>query len=239
MGCDRRIRIAIQALATLFVFGGAAGWGQVVVPNLLADLEGNFDNNIPWSDEAPVRYQQVYLGSEVGPIVELQQIRFRQDDFFGEAFSATIPDVTITLTSIAAGPDGLSLVFSENLGTDAQLVYSGSLHLRSKSPSGSPHPFDISFNLQQTFDFDPSTGLNLLMDITIPEGPELTSFDAENSADDSVSRVYCWVTEECLTTDDAMLADTVGLVTMFLPKLIFEDGFESGDTSAWSETVLP
>ena len=117
------------------------------------------------------------------------------------------------------------------------VVYSGPLHLRSKSSSGSPHPFDIVFNIQQIFDFDPSSGMNLLLDVTIPEGPDLASFDAENSDGDSVSRVYCWVDEECLTSDDAMIADTVGLVTMLLPKLIFEDGFESGDTSVWSETV--
>jgi hypothetical protein len=226
-----------QVPVIVLMLSAATASSQVVVPNSLTEVEGNLDNNIPWNDEAPVRYQQVFLGTEVGPIVELQQIRFRQDDLYGEPFSNTIPDVTIILTSIPAGPDGLSMVFSENLGADAMVVYSGPLHLRSRSLSGSPHPFDIAFNIQQTFDFDPSSGLNLLMDVTIPEGPVLTAFDAENSDFDSVSRVFCWVEEECLTTDDAMIADTVGLVTMLLPKLIFEDGFESGDTSVWSETV--
>lgn len=232
-------RRQLSHFAALFLLFSAAGESASVsvVPNFLEDTEGNFDNTIPWSDEAPVRYQQVFLGSEVGPIVELQQIRFRQDDFWGEPFSGTIPDVTILLTSIPAGPDGLSMVFSENLGADAMVVYSGPLHLRSLSPAGSPHPFDIAINLQQTFDFEPSLGMNLLMDITIPDGPELTAFDAHNSPGDSVSRVYCWVFEECLTTDDAMIADTVGLVTMLLPKLVFEDGFESGDTSAWTATL--
>jgi len=237
MGCWNRTRRTSQVLSVLILLGTVGASSQVVVPNFLTDVEGNFDNSIPWDDEAPVRYQQVFLGTEVGPIVELQQIRFRQDDFFGEPFSNTIPDVTIILTSIPAGPDGLSMVFSENLGADAMVVYSGPLHLRSKSSSGSPHPFDIVFNIQQIFDFDPSSGMNLLLDVTIPEGPDLASFDAENSDGDSVSRVYCWVDEECLTSDDAMIADTVGLVTMLLPKLIFEDGFESGDTSVWSETV--
>lgn len=237
MGDWYRTYTTSRVLGVMLLLGAATAHSQVVVPNLLTNLEGNFDNRIPWDGEAPVRYQQVFLGSEVGPIVELQQIRFRQDDFHGEPFSNTIPDVTIILTSIPAGPDGLSLVFSENLGADAMVAYSGPLHLRSRSLSGSPHPFDISFNLQQTFDFDPSSGMNLLLDVTIPEGPDLASFDAENSDGDSVSRVYCWFHEECLTTDDAMIANTVGLVTMLLPKLIFEDGFESGDTSVWSETV--
>jgi len=220
------------------LLGSAGTNSQVVVPNSLTNLEGNFNNNIPWNDESPVRYQQIFTGAEIGAIVDLQQIRYRQDNFWSHPFNATIPDVTIVLTSIPAGPDGLSMVFSENLGADATVVHSGPLRLRSRSLSGLPHRFDIIFNIQQTFDFDPSSGMNLLMDITIAEGSQLTTFDAEKTMGDSVSRVFCWAEEEedCLTTDDAMIADTVGLVTMFLPKLIFEDGFESGDTSAWSET---
>ena len=226
-----------QNLIVLILIGAASANSQIVVPNFLEDLEGNFNNNIPWNDEAPVRYQQVFAGSEVGALTALYQIRFRQDEVWGEAFSGTIPDATIVLTSIAAGPGELSMVFSENLGVDAMVVYSGLLTLRSASTGGSPNEFDIRIDLQQTFDFDPSGEMNLLMDVTIPTGPALTTFDAESTSDDSVSRVYCWTVEECLTTDDAMIADSVGLVTMFLDQAIFRDFFESGDTSAWSETV--
>jgi len=220
-------------VAALILLGTTVASSQVVVPNFLENLEGNFDNSIPWSDEAPVRYQQVFLGSEIGVLDQLARIRFRQDDFWGEPFSATIPDVTIVLSSIPAGPDELSMTFSDNLGPDAMVVYSGPLTLSSQATSGSPRRFDIVVTLQQTFDFDPSGGMNLLMDVLIPEGPALTAFDAESSSNDSVSRVYCWFYEDCTTTDDAMIADSVGLVAMFVESL-FRDGFESGDTSAWS-----
>jgi len=237
MGCWSGTKRTSRILVVLVLLGTAGASGQVVVPGFLENLEGNFDNNIPWNDEAPVRYQQVFLGSEVGSMVDLLQIRYRQDELYGEPFSGMIPDVTILLTSTSAGPDSLSMVFSENLGADATVVYSGPLHLRSRSLAGSPHRFDVIFNLQETFEFDPPPGMNLLMDVTIPESSVLTTFDAAQFPGDGVSRVFCWVEEDCVTTDDAMIADTVGLVTMFLPELIFEDGFESGDTLQWSVTV--
>jgi len=77
MGCWNRTRRTSQVLSVLILLGTVGASSQVVVPNFLTDVEGNFDNSIPWDDEAPVRYQQVFLGTEVGPIVELQQIRFR------------------------------------------------------------------------------------------------------------------------------------------------------------------
>ena len=222
----------------LWVHGAEAEVGSVVVvPNDLIDIEGDFNNTIPWSDEGPVRYQQVYDGLEVGSIPELKQLRFRQDDFYGSPFSGTIPDVTIVLSSTAATPDGLSLTFSDNPGADALTVYSGPLLLTSGLSATVPRPFDIVLQLQNAFAFDGSAGANLLIDVTIAAGPELSSFDAEWIEGDAVSRVFCWTEEQCLTGDEAMIADSVGLVTMFLDARIFLDNFESGDLTQWTAVV--
>jgi hypothetical protein len=226
---------------SIAVFGiltsATAGTGQMtIVPGAQADSAGNFDNSIPWSDEAPVRYQQVLRGSEVGTM-EVVEIRFRQDESHGWAFAETLRGVKIVLSSTAAAPDALSMTFSENLGADATTVFAGNLSMTSLPDSSVPRGFDPRLRTEPWFSFDASTGLNLLIDVTIESGPELTYFDAEVSEADGVSRVYCWTVEECLTTDEAMIADTVGLITMVLGPVILEDDFETGETSRWSVAV--
>ena len=66
----------------------------------------------------------------------------------------------------------------------------------------------------------------------------MTFFDAEDQSADSVSRLFTDVSGGYL--DPTGNLGTMGLVTGFgfvLDESIFEDGFESGDTSAWSSAV--
>lgn len=232
-----QVRFAfLFALFPLAVSAVAQVGPTFVVPNHLADTEGNFDNMIPWDNEAPVRYQQVFSGSQLGDI-EIKQIRYRVDVNFGDAFNDRLTGVVVVLSSTDKAPDGLSMVFSENLSGDAEVVYSGDPTLFAVSDTLTPHRLGTVLTFDQAFVFDVDAGLNLLLDVTIADGPDLSSFDAEFTDADSVSRVYCWVFEECLTTDDAMIADTVGLVTRFLDELVFADGFESGDSSSWTATI--
>lgn len=54
---------------------------RVVVPNSLAATEGNNNNGLPFNCAflfSSVRYQQVFSGSEVGPLT-IDTIAFRQD----------------------------------------------------------------------------------------------------------------------------------------------------------------
>lgn len=100
-----------MARASLILFATAASIGvaigstppihaQMVVPNGLADVEGNESNVIPWDNFAtPVRYQQIYLGSEVGTGL-IEEIRFRQDGVFGDPFGP------FTLNGVVVNPPG-------------------------------------------------------------------------------------------------------------------------------------
>jgi hypothetical protein len=232
-GWRNQFEIGLVLLCGFLLISGA-GWGQSsVVPSLLAASVGNFNNSIPWSDEAPIRYQQVLLGSEVGSL-EIVEIRFRQDEDQGTAFAERLSGVTIVLSSTPALPDHLSMAFSENHGLDATVVYAGQLSMMSLPDCNTPIRVNAAFRAEPWFEFDASTGLNLLIDVTIEAGPELTYFDAQVSEEDGMSRLFCWNSEDCLTTDEAMIADTVGLVTMILGPNIFEDGFETGDSTSWA-----
>ena len=75
--------------------------------------------------------------------------------------------------------------------------------------------FDIVINLQTPFSYDPTTGRNLLLDITNrePGNNDINIFfDAVSAAGDSVSRVY---SAEGAPNAAAGTAQTLGLITRF------------------------
>lgn len=230
--------VSIVIFISLGILVPGDGWAQegtTVVPNAYETVEGTSDNCLPWFCFTPVRYQQVYRGSEVGN-GRITSIRFRQDGTLGDAFTADVlENVTIALSSTTAAPDSLSTSFSSNIGPDETVVFSGSLMLSSATSTAVPRPFDVSIILATPFDFDSSTGMNLLLDVTVPQTVLGSGLDYVWAMADSVSRVMCHNDPECLTTDTAPFVESGGLITQFVfeTSVIFVDGFESGTTSAW------
>lgn len=181
-----------------------------------------------------MRYQQVYLGSEVGT-GEISGLRFRLDGKVGSAFGPTaISNVTIQLSSTTtAHPfSGLSSTFADNIGPDATTVFAGNLVLSSSGSPAVPRPFDVIVPLVSRFFFDSSTGANLLLDVTVPSCALTTALDAHSEGVDGVARAVATLH----TSPTSNFQDTLGLVTQ-IQFVFFGDGFESGDTSAWSLTV--
>ena len=224
----------------LALMPSAVAQGQAVLPAVLAGLEGNVNNGYPFDCSAfgipSMRYQQVYLGSEVGT-GDIHELRFRKDGSCGGGFGPqVIPNVTIQLSSTTTAhpfgsSGGLSSTFANNIGPDATTIFAGDLILSSIGDQAAPHPFDIVIPLRQRFFFDSSTGANLLLDVRLPTCGLTTCLDAHLEADDGVARAYAFDH----TSPAANFQDTYGLVTQIVFWL-FEDGFESGDTSAWSFT---
>jgi hypothetical protein len=166
----------------------------ITVPNQFVAQEGNSNNAVPFTFSS--RYQQVYANSAFSSIVGpelITEILFRPDAQFGAAFSATIPNIIISLSTTQFAPDGLSPVFANNIGPDNTVAYSGPLTLSSMftGPSGGPKNFDIAITLQSPFIYNPTQG-NLLLDVkdftnnffVIPV------FDAEDVVGDSISRIW-------------------------------------------------
>ncbi|MFI5396914.1 MAG: hypothetical protein ACHQ9S_15365 [Candidatus Binatia bacterium] len=202
--------------ATLLIVATAGSAAVVVVPNAQTSVEGNYDNTWPFSCGVlytSQRYQQVYLGSEVGSGT-ITQIAFRPDGVLGGAFGpTTITGVTITLSSTSAAPDSMSLTFASNVGADVTTVFSGNLVLQSADTGGPPRDFDIVVPLTTRFTFNGATGKNLLLDVTIPTCVTTTPFDAQDTSADPVSRTFTLSSGAGSATAD--LGDTVGLVTQF------------------------
>jgi len=213
---QRRSRVVgwALAIATLLIVVRPAESATVVVPNAQTAVEGNADNVSPFSCSVvggSMRYQQVYLGPQVGSGT-ITEIRFRQDGGNGAAFGpTTINGITITLSSTSAAPDGLSATFANNVGADVTTVFSGNLTLSSAACGAGPCPFDIVIPLQTTFPFNAGSGPNLLLDVTIPTCVTTTPFDAQNTIGDSVSRAN----DTNSGSSTATTVDSLGLVTQF------------------------
>ena len=193
---------------------------SVVSPNGQAAAEGNTQNLFPFSSSSSglssQRYQQVYNASDFalvsGPML-LTQIFLRPDAAAGSAFSSTLTNIQINLSTTSVGADGLSLIFANNVGLNDIVVFSGALSLSSADtgPVNGPKDFDIVINLTTPFLYDPSAG-NLLLDVRNFGTAITTTFDAQQSLD-AVSRVFTFDSGVNSATGD--LADTIGLVTMF------------------------
>ncbi|HQR05516.1 MAG TPA: PEP-CTERM sorting domain-containing protein [Gemmatales bacterium] len=198
---------------------GLAPAQNVVVPNALANVEGNLNNGAPFNisdfGRTSQRVQQVYASSQFssfgGPAL-ITAISFRTDITFGSAFSTTLPSMQINLSTTSALPDGLSSTFASNVGSDDSMVYNGALTLSSTNTGGPPHNFDIVITLQTPFLYDPALG-NLLMDVRNFGAGTTTQFDAENTLGDSVSRLYSVPPDS--VNDATGNTDTLGLVTQF------------------------
>lgn len=210
--------VILGILVSCCLGGRAALAGTVVVPGL---AEGTtalasdpfYNNGFP----AGMRYQQVYGATaftSVGGPLTITEILFRPDGATGAAFSGTIPDIQINLSTTSALPDALSLTFASNVGLDNTIVYArGALPLSSSDTGPGPRDFDIAINLTTPFTYNPLLG-NLLLDVRLFDdaGVATTLFDAQNTSVDSISRV----STANVSGTTATTSDSAGLVTKFV-----------------------
>jgi hypothetical protein len=183
-----------------------------ILPATVADAEGNLHNVFPFDASFGISYQQIYAASEFGrkPLM-ITGMAFRPDFQFGQAFSRTLADIRIFLSTTAASVDGLSQMLPNNVGADNLLVRSGPLPLASQftGPAAGPKDFDIQIAFSTPFLYKPTAGNLLLWVITDSIGNHTLAFDAVFTDSDRVSRAYNFGPGSSTTHD------TIGLVTRF------------------------
>jgi hypothetical protein len=189
---------------------------DVVVPNSARTVEGNINNGYPFdltqTGLSSQRYQQVYAASQFPGAGLITQIIFRPDAFAGHAFSSTLSDIQIDLSTTQAADDGLSTTYANNVGADDTIVFArGPLTLSSAftGPPNGPKDFDIIITLTHPFFYNPANG-NLLMDVRNFGGGITTFFDAVFTTGDGTSRLY---NQNVNGTTGS--TDSAGLVTGF------------------------
>ena len=137
-------------------------------------------------------------------------------DTAGTTLGVYMPSVRVNLSTTKRGPDELSARFSDNVGTDDTVIFSGQLNtgLCGGHGSGSESfAFEIDAS-SKLFFYNPAAG-NLLFDVRVFQGNTNTLgmipivFDAVNVTNDSVSRV--WSADVNAITGSV---DTIGLPTL-------------------------
>jgi hypothetical protein len=133
-------------------------------------------------------YGAVHFPADVALVIT--ELRYRPDYFYGSAFTTTIGNIEFRLSTTGPDPDNLSTLFSENVGPDETVVFSGPLSISSQfsGPDDGPKNFDIVVPLTTPFLYNPAAG-SLLVDIRNFSGAPLASPVAgQFSSTDSAAR---------------------------------------------------
>lgn len=119
----------------------------------------------------------------------ITELRFRPDYQYGQAFSTTLANIQINLSTTARMPDALSATFDQNVGVDDTVVFNGSLSVSSEfdGPGNGPKAFDIVIPLTTPFVYAPGGG-TLLVDIRNYQSSSASPLSGQGRLDDSASR---------------------------------------------------
>ena len=201
------------ALAFSLICQSGIASAAVVVPGGNELIEGGSQNDLPFKNYNG-RYQQAYASSEFGSDpLSISAIAFRINGR-STGFGVTpFTNMTVNLSTSANAVGSLSSTFADNIGADAQNVYSGDLTLSGSTGGTSPNPFNVTINFQTAFVYDPVDG-DLLLEIFNPNDISLRQTTAFDAVSDSgvMQRVY---DINGGVNSESGLADNIGLVTQF------------------------
>lgn len=202
--------VILTALITL-IFSASAYSLPIVLPGANTGIEGNSNNGYPFSLNYNGRYQQAYDSAEFGvsPIT-IYGIAFRVDSNWDSFGPTILNNMNIGLSTSANSVGALSNIFNNNIGTDAQSVFSGNLTL-SGTGGGNPNPFDALITFLNPFVYNPNIG-DLLLDVVTSHSTNTTQFDYVGGGT-SMQRLY---DQSGGINDTFGIVATGGLVTQFI-----------------------
>ena len=157
-----------------------------------ANLTGPSVFVVTTSEYSSFRSQTVYGSTDfagiAGPVLLITELSYSAPSWSGRVpIDVTVPSVEIRMSTTPKNPDGLSAVFSENIGPNQTVVYSGPLHFYETEAE----KYDIHVPITP-FLYDPAAG-NVLVDIfnyaPISSRPPDWVVDAAYRPGDSVSEV--------------------------------------------------
>ncbi len=156
--------VSSVAVVSFLLVSNVADAQAVVVPAANLDAEGGGGSSV-LNDN--IRLQEIYNAALMpdGPVT-ITEMRFRPSAHYGAAFTATISNINIRLSTTTVMPVAISSTFAANVGTNETVVFDGELTLASAftGPASGPKDFDIVIPFATPFSYDPSQG-NLLVDI--------------------------------------------------------------------------
>lgn len=163
----------------------------IVVPNTLATNDGN-GSSTSTAAPASVRWLHIHDASQFGALSGpsfLTQFAYRPDEILGQSGPRSLT-LQIYASTTSRSVDGLSTTFAENLGTNNQLVFDGTLNLTTGNlpGPGNTRQFDYVFPFTTPFLYDPAAG-NLVLDLQLEASGSAVTFDTV-SEDPAIGRVF-------------------------------------------------
>jgi hypothetical protein len=138
----------------------AACQNGVVLPNAYTNMMGEANNTFPhgWAN---MRYQQVFLGAELGDVTAVGGLCLRRDEFVGGP--AGTQQLTVKLGPTQLNHITLTPVFDANYSGAPTTVFSGPVTLPASSGGGTPDDFYISIDF--TTPYIHPAGSNVIVEI--------------------------------------------------------------------------
>jgi PEP-CTERM motif len=185
----------------------------IASPNVGGDAGSDAAFNVAATLWPTMRYQQIYGASDFtrrmpdGGYINGLRLDVASTIHGGRPFAVTLPAIQFNLSTTTRAVDGLSAVFSENVGADDTVVRGlSALTLEDRQNGGA----DIIITFDTPFFYDPREG-NLLLDIFNFGGGSSSPFNANRAANDTTSSVY----SAGSVNDSSGIPNTIGLVTIF------------------------
>ncbi len=172
------------ALILLCLCAPGAETATLVVPPDFAAVDGND----MYADTPPpstgCRFQEVYIAAYFTNLMPrpavLVRMACRPDRTVTAPRQVELRSFELRLSTTQRGPGSLSSKFSDNLGPDTTLVFSGDVtwFTQGAGPTQGPRAFDYGIPFQQPFVYDPAQG-NLLVEWRVANSPAgRPAFDA-------------------------------------------------------------
>ncbi len=113
---------------------------SVVLPSAYADVMGEANNIFPHSP-ANMRYQQVFLGAELGGLRSVGGLCLRRDEIVLRSLPAHTKQLTVRLGPTTLDHTTLGRRFDENYSAAPTTVFSGAVDVPAGSSAGTPSDF--------------------------------------------------------------------------------------------------
>ena len=188
---------------------GAAA-SEAVLPSGYAGIMGSIAQNFPHASFRPMRYQQVFLGSDVvHPVIV--GLCLRQDDEV--AAFAREKTLTIKLGPTTLDHTNLTTSFDGNYSALPTEVFTGTVTVPAAPAGGTPADFDFCIPFTQQYDHP--AGSNVIVEV-VNTSTDLNSSprDACNSSEEACTTALAWAVSPTATT--AAFSAREGLIMKFV-----------------------
>lgn len=210
----------------------SAGSPETVLPSGYTSLMGEVNQNFPHASHRPMRYQQVFLGSDLGDPV-IVGLCLRRD----EAVATLQRDKTLT---IRLGPTSLDYTnlgagFDGNFSAPPTEVFSGDVIVPAAAIGGTPADFDFCIPFTQAYEHP--AGSNVIVEVintslNLGDAPR----DACATGAAACTTARAWALSPVATT--ANIVDRSGLIMKFVspapPKPVNPVAHEECMKGGWS-----